>query len=233
MVNLNPLADIFWFIFRILALSALAVLVSVFMPRHIQTISADIVANPISAFGLGLLTIIVVPVLIIVMAITIILIPISLIGILVTFLAWLLGWLALGNEIGRRMAEMLKTEWAVPVSAGIGTLVLTLISSAVMRIPCVGWVVPFIIGVFGLGGVISSQFGTKINLPPASSKGTPAPAPVTPNRPIDLPGFTPPPAAPTNPIPPTWPNTPGEPPAPTQPDEPPAPDEPPQGREVA
>lgn len=206
--NLSPLADIFWFLFRILALSVMAVLVAIFMPRHIQNISVEILHNPIGTFGFGLLTVIIFPALIVIMAITIILIPVSLVGILVAFLAVMLGWFAIGHEIGRRLAELFKTEWAIPVSTGVGTLVLTLVSGVIGRIPCVGWVAPFMIGIFGLGAVLSSRFGTIGNHPTGGfGKTAPKPHVVTP-----LPVITPipviPPAPDNNPVPPEPPQEP-------------------------
>jgi hypothetical protein len=141
--------------------------------------------------GLGLLTVVVTPLVVLVMVITIILIPVSLLGILLLAIMVVFGWIAIGAEVGHRLEAAFKTEWALPVTAGLGTFLLTLVVDGIGQIvPCVGWLVPSAVGLLGLGAVLLTRFGTQdypTYLPPAG--GTlnlvVPPAPVPPESPAE------------------------------------------------
>jgi len=109
-----------------------------------------------------LVTAVVTPVILLVITITIILIPVTIISMVVLALMLLLGWISLGVEVGQRMAYSLKQEWALPVSAGVGTLIFTIVAAGVGEVvPCVGWVVPTLLGMVGFGAVLLTRFGTQ------------------------------------------------------------------------
>ncbi|MBI9046225.1 MAG: polymer-forming cytoskeletal protein [Anaerolineaceae bacterium] len=161
--------NILWSIVQALALSALAALLVLIAQKPTERVAKSIVNQPFVSGGIGLLTLIVTPALVILLAITIILIPISLIAALLLGLGILFGWMAIGFEIGKRLASMLKQTWADPISAGLGTLVLSLVAFSITWIPilgwCLGWVLPAIVGILGLGGVLISRFGTNEYIP--------------------------------------------------------------------
>lgn len=162
---LKPIGDILWAFMRAFAAAALAALIALLLLKNTERVAGAIIREPIVAGGLGLLTIIVAPMLLIILIITICLAPVGIVGFLVLGLAVLYGWIGLGLEIGRRMESSLKQHWAPPVSAGLGTFVLSLVSSLVGIIPCVGWVLPFLVSMVGLGGVMISRFGMEGNYP--------------------------------------------------------------------
>ena len=57
---------------------------------------------------------------------------------------------------------MFEKDWPLPVAAGVGTFALALVVDSVGTfIYCVGWLVPALIGLFGIGGVILTRFGTQ------------------------------------------------------------------------
>jgi cytoskeletal protein CcmA (bactofilin family) len=160
--GVNPLWIGLGFLFRTFLWAALAVLVVMFFPKPIERTSDAIVAQPILSGGVGLLTVIVVPLLLIIIAITIILIPISLVGALALVLAWFLGRIAIGYEVGRRLAKMLDKDWAPGVSAGVGMFLLALVVDATGQfIHCIGWVFPGLVAVIGIGGLMLTRFGTQ------------------------------------------------------------------------
>lgn len=179
-----------WFLFRIFLWAALAMLVVMFLPAPTERVARTVVAQPVLAGGVGLLAAIVAPLLFIAIAITIILIPISLVGVLVLAVAWFFGRIALGLEVGRRLALMLRQDWPLPVVAGAGTFVLTLVvDGADQLIPCVGWIFPVLVGILGLGGVLLTRFGSQ-PYPPYSGltprtppPPPPPPAPTVPEEP--------------------------------------------------
>jgi len=184
-INLRPIGNFLWFIFRTLALSAAAVLVALFVTTPTRRVTKTMVAQPLIAGLMGFLTVIVAPALLVLLAVTIILIPLSLLGFLALVTALVFGWIAVGVEVGDRLMTMFRTTWTMPVSAGLGTLVLTVVASAIGQIPCVGWVLPFVVAMVGLGSVVLSRFGTQTYLgaaavqPPATTQ-VPAVAPVAP-----------------------------------------------------
>lgn len=161
-VNFKPFSDALWFLFRTLALAALAILVTMFLPRQTGRIANAVVRKPIESIGLGLLTLVVAPLMLIILLITIILSPVSILGLLALGLSVLFGWIALGLEVGIRLEKMFHTTLPIAVSAGLGTFVLSLVGNGIAYIPCVGWLVPTMIGLFGLGGVLLTRFGTHV-----------------------------------------------------------------------
>jgi len=153
---------ILWFIFRTLLWGALAALIAMFLPNPTTRTSNAIVNEPVMAGGGGLLAIIVTPIVLVILAITCILSPISLLGALALALAWVFGRIAIGLEIGKRIAKSFNRDWPLPLAAGVGTFSLALVVDSVGTfIYCVGWLLPLVVGLFGLGGVILTRFGTQ------------------------------------------------------------------------
>ncbi|HEX6305271.1 MAG TPA: hypothetical protein VFZ76_13850 [Anaerolineales bacterium] len=161
-VQVAPILNVMWFFFRTFLWAALAVLLMMFLPDHIERTATTIIRQPVLAGGVGLLTTIVAPLLLVGIAITIILIPVSLVGFLILAIAWFVGRIAIGYEIGRRFAETANQDWPPAVAAGAGTFILTfVIDGADALIPCVGWLIPALVGIVGLGGILLSRFGTQ------------------------------------------------------------------------
>jgi hypothetical protein len=163
---LDPVGRGIWSITRSLIWAALAAVIVIFVPNSIDRIARTAVKQPVVSGGVGCLTVLVAPIILIVMAITIILIPLSLLGVLILAVAWFIGRIALGLELGRRMGKLFDREWAAPLAAGGGTFVLSLIVDGVgSLVPCVGWILPAIVGVLALGSVILSRFGSQVYPP--------------------------------------------------------------------
>jgi hypothetical protein len=151
-----------WALFQALALAAVAVLVTLFLPDHTRRTANAITAEPLTAGGLALVSIIVLPVLIVLMAITIILIPVVALLAFLFVLAVLFGFVAVGLEIGERLVSAMKVDWEPPIQAGVGTLVLSFVLSVIGWVPCIGWLASFLIFLLALGGVLLTRFGTQI-----------------------------------------------------------------------
>jgi hypothetical protein len=155
---LGGLLSIFFFS---LVSASIAIIASLFMPGAIQRVSDAIVSSPLIGFGTSILTLIALPFILVILVITIILSPVAILLIVAIALACYLGWVALGMELGKRIAGLFKTVWPVPISAGMGTLILSLVLGVVSLIPCLGWVIVTIVVMIGLGGVLLSRFGTR------------------------------------------------------------------------
>jgi len=172
-----------------LGLAVLAVIVGLFLPDQTKRVSDTIVREPLVTGGVGLLTIFCAPIAMVLITITIILIPITVLATIVLALAILYGWIAVGNEIGERIGRLFHVEWPVPVASGIGVLLTSLVVGTMNLLPCLGWIVGFIIIILGLGAVVSSRFGSSkyanklaqavLPIVPAA-----APAPVQPAAPV-------------------------------------------------
>jgi len=204
---LNGLMRLFlhlmWFLFQVFMLSALAVLALMFLETPVQRITEAARSQPALSGGVGCLTLAVVPPLLFVLALTFLLLPVSVLGLLALVLLALYGWVALGYEVGRRIAGSLGQPWGAPIAAGVGTFILSLVVGGVGKvIPCVGWLLPLAAAGLGLGAVILTQLGSKPYPPdgyppapalPTGGQPSPPQADTTPDAP------PPPPAGPEEP----------------------------------
>lgn len=151
------LGSVVWMLFQALAMSAVAVLIALFAPDHLRRTAGSIVRRPVESGGLGCLTFILLPFVLIITIIT-------LIGPVViaflTIIALALGWVALGYEIGRRLSSAFTQQWTIILEAWVGTLGLGIVVSLIGIIPCVGWLAGVVLGAVGLGAVLLTRFGT-------------------------------------------------------------------------
>jgi hypothetical protein len=183
-VRVNPFWDVLWVLVRSFLWAFLAVLVVLFLPRNAERTASAVVAQPLASGGLGCATTIVVPILLVALAITICGIPISLVGFFLLIVGWAFGVIVVGMEVGRRLAQLLKQDWALPVSAGLGTFGLTLVSNSIgALLPCFGWLAPALIGCLGLGAVLLTRFGSQnypLDFVPPAPRPPAPPAPPAP-----------------------------------------------------
>ena len=157
--------DMLWSIFLWFAFSALAVLIVIFAPNPASRVAQTIVIQPGMSALVGLLTLIVALPVLLLLTITIILSPVSFFGLLALVVAAIFGWISLGLETGNRLARAFHREWAPPVSAGLGTFLLTFVAFSLEYIfswLCIGWIFPTVVGLVGLGSVVLSQFGKRV-----------------------------------------------------------------------
>ena len=161
-LNQNPLLETLWILFRSFMWAAVAVLAILFVPRHTQQVGKVAGSQPLISSGMGMLTLVAAPILIVITIITIIGIPVALLAILALFVIWVFGVIALGTEVGKRLGKMFNRDWALAVSAGLGTFLLTLVIESVnMVIPCVGWLGLFLVAIVGIGAVVLTRVGTQ------------------------------------------------------------------------
>lgn len=163
--NFNPITDLAWLIMKSLGWAALAALVLMFLEKYTLQVRKAALHQPAITGSFGFISLLVVIVVTVVLSVTILLIPVALIGLLIFGFAVAFGWIAVGLEVGQRMSQLFHQEWALPISAALGTFTVNLVANGIGFIPCVGWVVPFLISLLGLGAVILSRFGT-ISYPP-------------------------------------------------------------------
>lgn len=146
--------------YQSLALGILAGLIGLLLPRQLKRVAETIVQEPVTSGGIGLLASILIPIVLVILSITIILIPVAVLSAVVITLAFLLGYVSVGYEVGQRVAAFFKTLWSPAIFAGIGTLLVSLVAGFLGLIPCIGWVFGFLVSVIGLGAVALTVFGT-------------------------------------------------------------------------
>jgi hypothetical protein len=189
----GPIGDLLSFLFTSFLLAALAILVVMFAPQQTDRVARSSASQPLISGGLGLATLIAALSIMVVLTILIITIPVTLLLGLLLGVALLFGWIAVGLEVGRRLAVLFKTEWALPIAAGIGTLVISIVLGGVGRyVFCVGWLFPFLASMIGLGGVLLTRFGSQ---PYPLDAGPPPSPPHAPVYPV-VTGPPPPPSSP-------------------------------------
>ncbi len=168
-VSSNPALDVVWFAFRMFIWAALAILLVIFFSAQADRVARAALEQPLITGGAGLLTAFLGPLALIALTVTIILIPVAFVAVILLGIAWLLGWVALGLEVGRRIAKMMNQEWAPAISAGVGMLILYFVLVGFDQlVPCVGWLPRTLVGIWGLGAVIMTYFGTRDYVAPSS-----------------------------------------------------------------
>ncbi len=152
-----------------LLMAGLAGLVAVLWPRPAVRVGEAAVRFVPLALGVGLLTMVAAAIVVVGLILTLCLSPAALLVALAVGIAALFGWLALGILIGERMIQKgINPFWSAALGAGL----LTLLSGLLDLIPCVGWVVPFLIVCVGLGAVVLTRFGT-VDYPPMAPPSLP------------------------------------------------------------
>jgi hypothetical protein len=89
------------------------------------------------------------------------LIPVAIVVAILVPLAWLFGMIALGQEVGDRFTKAINQIWSPVLSTGFGTFLLLLVVGFIGLIPCIGWLLAFLVTLFALGGVTMTWFGTR------------------------------------------------------------------------
>ncbi len=193
----RPFGLVFEFVFNlfqsllwIAAVTALALVVTAFWPDQTARVAATIRLEPWRAFGLGFLTSLAMPVLMglfVLLALTLCLIPVSAVGALgvgvLYGMAWLFGWIALGQLVGLRLAEALNVQNVnTVVATTLGTLGVSVLAHLVGAVPFVGGLVAwFVLPLIGIGAVALTRFGARPYVqgappaPPASEALEPPP----------------------------------------------------------
>lgn len=163
---------------RSLMLGLLALIVAALVPAQLNQVSDVLVRKPVASGTVGVLTAMAGPFAIALLAVIstflIILCGLGLLGypiILIVALAFgfglLMGWIAVGTLLGKRLAEAMKlNNRSLPIIAALGTVVLTLLTSAMSELPFLlgGWlwsIAAVVIASAGLGAVALTKFGTR------------------------------------------------------------------------
>ena len=145
----------------LLAIVALGALLLLILPKPTKVMTQALIARPWTMLAFGALTAFVLAIGSVILSLTICLIPVVILCVVAFALALLVGWLALGYELGKRMASSIfKTTWHPVLTAVLGNLVLYLLARGLWMIPCLGWTLVIVTALFGLGTAVVTLFGT-------------------------------------------------------------------------
>jgi len=145
-----------------LIMIALGAFLLLIMPKPADVMTKALTAKPWQMLGYGALTALVMLVGGIILTFTICLIPVVILAGLAVGLAVLAGWLAMGYELGKRIASTIfKTSWHPVLSAAVGNFVLYITALGLGVIPCLGDFLVFVVALFGLGMSVVTLFGSK------------------------------------------------------------------------
>jgi hypothetical protein len=153
-----------WFLWdfsRTLIIGVLTLLAVMLLKKPTLRVHTQIQTQPIISWGAGIFIALATPVAALILIITICLLPVGLLLLLALALAYLFGWLAVGIVTGKLVQQWLRTRWSDEVQAFLGSLLFGLITSVIGWIPCIGWIINFMVGCIGLGAVIITHFGTQ------------------------------------------------------------------------
>lgn len=154
----------------VIVMAGLAGVISLLWPRPVSRTGGVALQSPWPAFGVGLLTAVVVAALLASFCLT----PLGIIALIVAGVAAVFGWISLGVLVGERLfaGRAAHPFWV----AVLGTALLTFLGGLLDLIPCVGWIGAFLVICLGLGAAILTRLGTVDY--PGPSPASPAPPPV-------------------------------------------------------
>lgn len=186
-VGFNPFLEFGRVLGVSLLMAFLGILGTLFFQDRLGKVSQAVVSQPLMTSSIGLLTLVA----LILLAVSIILIPFAVLGLIPLGLAWLFGVVAIGQEIGDRLAKALRKDWTPAITAGLGTFVLVFLISSIQSLNdllpfmvCVTWIIPALIGLLAIGAVVITRFGARpiqstvmsVYIPPTDPGQAPPPA---------------------------------------------------------
>lgn len=164
-VEFNPFFEFGRVFGSSLLMAFLGILAVLFFQERLDKVSHAIVAQPLTVGGIGLLSII------IGIALFLTIIPV-----VALVFAWLFGMIAIGKEIGERLGKVMHQDWAMAVSAGLGTFLLTFVLGSIDAVNnfswvagCFTWIIPAVVGLLAIGAVVITRFGAQAVQSPARS----------------------------------------------------------------
>jgi lysylphosphatidylglycerol synthetase-like protein (DUF2156 family) len=162
-VNFNPFFEFGRVLASSLLMAFLGILAVLFFQERLDKVSHAVVAQPLMAGSIGLLSLIV--------GIALFLTVIPVVALVI---AWLFGLIAIGKEIGERLGKALRQEWAMVLNAGLGTFLLMFVLGSVQAVNnfswivgCFTWAIPVVVGLLAIGSVVVTRFGAQAVQSPA------------------------------------------------------------------
>ncbi len=154
-----------WILPQAFMVAFLAFIPARYFPRSLSRVGRVMIEHPLVSGALGLLSGIVIPALLVLMAFTVILLPVTLLGFLAMFLVLIYGWIAAGAVVGRWLTGRIKREMRPTVAAFWGTFIFMVVIQGLAILPFIGPALSLVFGVVAIGAVLLTRFGTQTFVP--------------------------------------------------------------------
>ncbi len=190
-------AKLAWTAVQSVVMAVLALGIATLFPDHLREIENKAREKTVESGMVGLLTAVATTLIILfLMPVSAILtlVCIGLLGFPIMFIMGMLlilgivvGWFGIGSWVGTKMAGLLSLKnHSLPVTAALGIATLTFALGALDAIPFLfgEWIIITLLGLIGLGAVVSTRFGTRGGMIP--SKPFTPPSPQKPVSPDDI-----------------------------------------------
>jgi hypothetical protein len=155
----RPANWIFLLFGRMIIFVLTALLVITLFPEPTKRVVASIQGNIAPAWGVGIISLLVVPFISFILIITICLSPIGLILLLLLVISYIWGWIGLSFLFGQRLFTWLGLEQKNEIITVAGAAILTLLTMLIGLVPVAGFLLNLMVSSIGLGGVVFSRFG--------------------------------------------------------------------------
>lgn len=159
----HPFSEVFRMIFKSLGMALAALLLTLLLDAQMKRVGDYAFSQPVIAGGVGLLA-----------SVVAFLLILTILPIFVLACAWILGVVAIGQEVGRRFVHAINQNWQPILSAAVGTFLLVFVVGLAGLIPCFGWIFKFALALVGIGAAVMTRFGSQSGAAPSVAQGTPA-----------------------------------------------------------
>lgn len=156
-----------------LGLALVAAVLTLLMPLQLGRVGAAMVGQPLRSAGVGFVTALIVTLILGLAVVTIVGIPLALVGAVLLGLGVLLGWVALGGQVGRLMAEAFGQRWSPPLAAAVGSFSVAAGVTILGTLPALGGLAQFGLGLVALGALALTRFGTRDQRLPGAPPAVP------------------------------------------------------------
>ncbi len=170
----------------IVVLGLFALLIATVWPVQLERTGRVLTEEPLPSFGVGLLVLLGAAFIFLLLSITVCLTPLALLGATIVGVGVALGWVALGDVLGRRILAGFFKQPQVPAigSTVLGTLLVTTLAVLVNLVPdCLFILLIFPLLALAAGAVTLTRFGT---MPYATRGGSLPGQPAPPILPQEL-----------------------------------------------
>lgn len=171
----------------VIVMGLLALVLVSLWPVHIERVGRAIEEAALTSFGMGMLALILAGLAVLLLTITICLSPFAVVGLIIVGIGLLLGWVALGLALGRRILSAVLDQSApkAVTAAIVGTTLITLILAIARVYGALHTLLLFLLIPPTAGAVVLTRFGTR----PYATRGSPgarpqAPIPSEPPAPV-------------------------------------------------
>ncbi|MEN6478500.1 MAG: polymer-forming cytoskeletal protein [Anaerolineales bacterium] len=138
----------------LLTVAAMAV-----VPENVHNTRRVMLSSPLLSLGIGLLTALVVAVLIPLLVVLCIGIPVAVVLALGLAVCVVLGWAALAHLVGDKALTWFKIQASPVAQAGVGAFVIGVLA----LVPCLGVLAAALAVCWGVGAVVLTRFGTRLD----------------------------------------------------------------------